>query len=96
MYTQALTCVKTSAFFFVLKGKGNRRPPHQGFSGTKPFTDGVIYNTCFLLLRKKIYKACSRRSDSGVRCQGRQREIHPTPPPRCFFLLTSLCAIPTI
>ena len=30
-------------------------------------------------------KACSRRSDSGVRRQGRERETHPTPPPRCFF-----------
>ena len=54
MYTQALACVQTSHFFFVAKGKGNRRPPHEGFSGTKSFTaDGGIYNTCFLLLRRK-------------------------------------------
>ena len=30
-------------------------------------------------------KACSRRSDSGVRRQGRERETRPTPPPRYFF-----------
>ena len=53
MYTQALTCVQTCPFFFVAKGKGNRRPPHEGFSGIKSFTDGGIYNTCFLLLRRK-------------------------------------------
>ena len=32
MYTQALACVQTSPFFFVAKRKGNRRPPHEGFS----------------------------------------------------------------
>ena len=32
MYTQALARVQTSPFFFVAKGKGNRRPPHEGFS----------------------------------------------------------------
>ena len=53
MYTQALACVKTSPFFFVAKGKGIKRPPHEGFLGTKSFTDGGIYNTCFLLLRRK-------------------------------------------
>ena len=51
MYTQALACVKTTPFFFV--AKRNRRPPHEGFSSTKSFTDGGIYNTCFLLLRRK-------------------------------------------
>ena len=62
--------------------------------------------------------ACSRRSYSGVRREGRERErnkkegkrerekgtptslvLSPTPPRRClffFFLLTSLCAVPTI
>ena len=53
MCTHALACVKTSHFFFVAKGKGNRRPPQEGFSSTKSFTDGGIYNTCFLLLRRK-------------------------------------------
>ena len=56
MYTQALACVKTSPFSFVAKGKGINRPPHEGFSGTKSFTlftDGGIYNTGFLLLRRK-------------------------------------------
>ena len=53
MNTQALACVQTSPFFFVAKGKGNWRPPHGGFSSTESFTDGGIYNTCFLLLRRK-------------------------------------------
>ena len=93
MYTHALACVKTSPFFFVAKGKGNRRPPHEDFSSTKSFTDGGIYNTCFLLLHRK--------SVPGVRiveCGAKEEsEKHTLPHPLVvFFLLTSLCTIPKI
>ena len=74
-------------------GKGNRRPPHEDFSSTKSFTDGGIYNTCFLLLRRK--------SVPGVRiveCGAKEEsEKHTLPHPLVvFFLLTSLCTIPKI
>ena len=81
MYTHALACVKTSPFFFVAKGKGNRRPPHEDFSSTKSFTDGGIYNTCFLLLRRK--------SVPGVRiveCGAKEEsEKHTLPHPLVVF-----------
>ena len=81
MYTHALACVRTSPFFFVAKGKGNRRPPHEDFSSTKSFTDGGIYNTCFLLLRRK--------SVPGVRiveCGAKEEsEKHTLPHPLVVF-----------
>ena len=89
MYTQALTCVKTSPFFFVSKGKESRRPPHEGFSGTKPFTDKGIYNTCFLLLRRKPVP--------GVRiveCTAREEsEKHTLPHPLVVFFCSHLFAL---
>ena len=89
MYTQALTCVKTSPFFFVAKGKGNRRPPHGGFSSTKSFTDGGIYNTCLLLLRRK--------SVPGVRiveCGAKEEsEKHTLPHPLVVFFWSHLFAL---
>ena len=85
MYTHALACVKTSPFFFVAKGKGNRRPPHEDFSSTKSFTDGGIYNTCFLLLRRKIQKACSRRSGQWSVAPRKRARNTPYPTPSLFF-----------
>ena len=67
MYTQALACVQTSHFFFVAKGKVNRRPPHEGFSSTKSFTDGSICYTCFLLLRRKPCVPGVRIVESGAK-----------------------------
>ena len=89
MYTQALACVKTSSVFFVAKGKGNRRPPHEGFSSTKSFTDGGIYNTCFLLLRRKPVP--------GVRiaeCTAREEsEKHTLSHPLVVFFCSHLFAL---
>ena len=89
MYTHALACVKTSPFFFVAKGKGNRRPPHEDFSSTKSFTDGGIYNTCFLLLRRK--------SVPGVRiveCGAKEEsEKHTLPHPLVVFFCSHLFAL---
>ena len=71
--THALACVKTSPFFFVAKGKGNRRPPHEDFSSTKSFTDGGIY----------------RKSVPGVRiveCGAKEEsEKHTLPHPLVVF-----------
>ena len=52
MYTQALACVKTSLFSSLKKEKEIGDLLKKA-SSTKSFTDGGIYNTCFLLLRRK-------------------------------------------
>ena len=82
MYTQALACVQTSPFFFIAKRKGNRRPHHEGFSGTKSFTDGGIYNTCFLLLRRKPCVPGVRIVECGAK---EESEKHTLPHPLVVF-----------
>ena len=89
MYTQALACVQTSPFFFVAKGKGNRRPPHEGFSGTKSFTDGGIYNTCFLLLLRKPVPGV-RIVERGAK---ELSEKHTLPHPLVIFFCSHLFAL---
>ena len=90
MYTHALACVKTSPFFFVAKGKGNRRPPDEDFSSTKSFRDGGIYNTCFLLLRRKSVPGV-RIVDTEWSAAPRKRARNtPYPTPSFFSALISL------
>ena len=92
MYTQVLACVKTSPLFFVAKGKGNRRPPHEGFSALSRLQMEAYIKHVFYYYGESLFQAFGQWSAR----QGREREKHLAPPPRCFFLLTSLCAIPTI
>ena len=89
MYTQALACVQTSPVFFVAKGKGNRRPPHEGFSSTKSFTDGGIYNTCFLLLHRKSVPGV-RIVEWGAK---EESEKHTLPHPLVVFFCSHFFAL---
>ena len=78
------------SIFFIAKRKGNRRPHHEGFSGTKSFTDGGIYNTCFLLLRRKPCVPGVRIVECGAK---EESEKHTLPHPLVVFFSSHLFAL---
>ena len=79
MYTQALACLQTSPFFFVAKGKGNRRPPHEGFSSAKL----RLQMEAYIIHVFYYYVERSRKPVPGVRTV--ESSATPSPHPLVVF-----------
>ena len=93
MYTQALACVKTSPLLQKEKEIGDLLTKVSQALNRLQMEAYIIHVFYYYVERSR--KPVPGVRDSGVWRQGRERETHPTPPPRCFFLLTFPCAIPT-
>ena len=83
MYTQALACVKTSPLLQKEKEIGDLLTKVSQALNRLQMEAYIIHVFYYYVERSR--KPVPGVRDSGVWRQGRERETHPTPPPRCFF-----------